>query len=278
MRTLPYALLTICTLSHASVGLPLEQKGAFLLLGGVSIAGHGPYRFLIDTGAESSVISPMLAESLKLAPVYTVEVQSTVGTRLAPAYRLTAVSASGISTSGPCADAIEALSYPLTAVEKAVGPLDGILGQNFFHKFNFILDLQRRTLWMDPAGRVVGDRVAFTNSAGRLQIPVSLPSGNAVRNLILDSGASHLVLFAPVKLDLPREAFLDTSSGSQKVTMGRLALLKIGGQSWKRLPAASLPRPLTHTSDGLLPIHLFRSVYFNHTGGYVIFNPVFQPH
>jgi predicted aspartyl protease len=54
----------------------------------VSIGTKGPYRFLVDTGAQTSVIDPKLAAQLNLKPAFRVEVVSQNSTRLLPALRL----------------------------------------------------------------------------------------------------------------------------------------------------------------------------------------------
>ena len=40
----------------------------------VSIGKQGPYRFLVDTGAQTSLIDPKLAAELRLKPEFRVEV------------------------------------------------------------------------------------------------------------------------------------------------------------------------------------------------------------
>ena len=51
----------------------------------------------------------------------------------------------------------------------------------------------------------------------------------------------------------------------------------MGGTRLRDVPVALVSGAAggeARAEDGLLPTSLFRAVYFNHAGGYVIFNPV----
>ena len=51
-------------------------------MSGVYINGHGPYRFLADTGTEANEIDRELARSIGLQPEYRVELATATGTTL----------------------------------------------------------------------------------------------------------------------------------------------------------------------------------------------------
>jgi hypothetical protein len=48
------------------------------------VDGRGPFRFLVDTGAQSTMIQASLASELKLQPEFRVELVTVNGTRLTP--------------------------------------------------------------------------------------------------------------------------------------------------------------------------------------------------
>ena len=50
--------------------------------------GRGPFRFLVDTGAQSTMIQASLASELKLQPEFRVELVTVNGTRLTPGAKL----------------------------------------------------------------------------------------------------------------------------------------------------------------------------------------------
>jgi hypothetical protein len=59
---------------------------------------------------------------------------------------------------------------------------------------------------------------------------------------------------------------------------GELKMLRVGSQEFKRVPFAVTPREdmvVGKDEDRLLPVRLFRAVYFNNAEGYVVLNPVY---
>ncbi len=63
-----------------------------------------------------------------------------------------------------------------------------------------------------------------------------------------------------------------TNAGKSIAPIGWLDKLPVGENSLRRLPVALLGE-VERAEDGLLPMNLFRSVYFNNQEGYVILNP-----
>ena len=51
----------------------------------VRVSGTGPYRFLVDTGSQTSLIDPVLGTRLRLQPTFRVELMTQSTTRLRPA-------------------------------------------------------------------------------------------------------------------------------------------------------------------------------------------------
>ncbi|MBK7927905.1 MAG: retropepsin-like domain-containing protein [Bryobacterales bacterium] len=62
----------------------MEVKGGYAVVGGVWVNGTGPYRMLVDTGAESVSLRPGLAEGAGLRARYAVEVESVSGVTVVP--------------------------------------------------------------------------------------------------------------------------------------------------------------------------------------------------
>jgi hypothetical protein len=89
--------------------------------------------------------------------------------------------------------------------------------------------------------------------------------------LILDSGARQLVLFgvhSTVGYGLTGE--LRTATGSQQIGMVSGKPLIIEGRKISRGDAATIPNR-TPGVDGLLPLSLFKAIYFCNSEGYVVF-------
>jgi clan AA aspartic protease (TIGR02281 family) len=98
---------------------------------------HVTGRFLLDTGATSCVITPLMAGRLGLfPPTRHIEVDTAAGPVRAGVVRLRSV-AVGLQR----ADAVQALI--LDAIED---DLDGVIGLNFLDQFTYAIDPRRRVL------------------------------------------------------------------------------------------------------------------------------------
>lgn len=209
---------------------------ALLVLEGVYVNGSGPYRFLVDTGAASTVLSPVTARQLGLSPTYRVEVATVNGVTLAPAAKVTSVTA-GRHTSWNA----EVLWYPMP-----VKGVDGILGQSFLKHFAVLLDYRSRTVTLSPATPASGIRVPLEWDHGRPAVRID---GNLY---VLDSGANSVILFRPVA---------EWRRGQMRFPFYSCPV-----------PAALSPAH-RHGIAGLLPPGLFESVYLDPRNGYAILSP-----
>jgi predicted aspartyl protease len=122
----------------------------------------------------------------------------------------------------------------------------------------------RQRLILDPPGKVGALR--FDSVDGRIVLAVRI-NGEA-RRLLLDSGASSLILFRPPgKSRSSGEAEMLTHAGVKTVAVHRVRELRIG-----RLVLRDLPAGVTgHASDvdGLLPAALFSRIYVDNNRGMV---------
>lgn len=220
----------------------------------VSINGHGPYRFLVDTGAASCVLDPALSRELGLRPEYRVEVVTPTGSAVVPVAR----AAIGVEEREA---ELEVLLYsPRDARVR------GVLGQSFLSRHNYWLDSRRgRIEWGGEAPP--GRRVPLTMIEGRPAITAE-PEGR----LILDSGASHVVLFHSTAGTEGR-FHIETLAGKGYARLRRIPRLRVGDQVLSSLDAAIVDGR-ERTEDGLLPTSLFEGVYVNNRESYVVLNPV----
>jgi len=117
----------------------------YVLLDQVSINGAGPYRFLVDTGSQSTALRTQVARSLKLDPADRVTLQTAAGSQVVPVAEVSRI------TVGPfTVEDVEVLLYELHDV---MGKhIDGILGQNFLSRFDFLLDVKHCELTMGAPG------------------------------------------------------------------------------------------------------------------------------
>lgn len=165
------------------LSLSLSIGGGYLTVDGVYINQQGPFRFLLDTGAQSTVLDPRVAEQLALRPTYRVEVVSVNQTQWAPGTVVASVTCEEAT-----AHQVEALWYPIHHVQRLDPAIAGILGQSFLSRFRYLIDVRRRVFRLNPE-EPSGRRVPLKISNGR---PVIVLDG---LHLVLDSGTVALVLF-----------------------------------------------------------------------------------
>jgi len=237
----------------------------YVLLDQVSINGAGPYQLLLDTGSQSTALKSQVAHRLRLDPAYRVTLESATGSQVVPGTKVRQI------TVGPFkVEDIEVLWYDLQ--DTLDDHVDGILGQNFLSRFDFLLDFKHCELTLGPpsglADRVMGERIPFRNDEGRMAVPLRFSSRGRPSDFVLDSAAP--ALFLPPGLseafDTEGSTRLSTNTGEETVRRGIVRTFFIGGSAFHNVPAVIQKTPL-------LPATLFDSIYVNSGSNYVVINP-----
>ena len=245
----------------------------------VTVNGLGPFPFLLDTGADTTLIDPALAKELGLQPVDRLWLATVNGERAVPRVWLRTL-AIGPAT----AEQVEALIAEMPSGEVKTR-IRGMVGLNFLARFNYLIDFRQERIQFetgeDLAGRLLGRRLPFKADSGLIVVEAQpSPSSSELWRLKLDSGAAGLVLFRePRYPGFEPDRFsgtveVRTHSATSTNRNGRLRNLRVGDAMFDNLPTAVIPSPQARaTGDGLLPASIFQSVYVNHRHRYVIFNP-----
>lgn len=218
---------------------------------------QGPYRFLVDTGAETSLIDPALATKLGLQPTFRAEVLTAQNTRLVPGTKVTT-----LRLGNQAILETELLFYDVAAARRLDPSVKGLLGLSALTGFNFTLSPGSGQ--MDAvAKRPVGEVVPFYKIDGRMAVKARM--GTETLTLILDSGSTHIVLFrmpAAMARTHPISTTFSTLDGARSVVptcwtedMFFTERLRVG-----MLPAAIVERKNT-VAEGLLPASVFKKVY-----------------
>jgi hypothetical protein len=237
----------------------MRLSGGRPIVDGVYLNGHGPYRFLVDTGANVNFIEANLARSIGL--------KTTFRTRLTSSTGATSVyGGDGIEVllDSAKAEAQRFLFLRLEAIYDFAPDIQGVLGQEFLSRFDYALDLRDKRLKFGKQDRN-GTRAPFKMINAEPVVSTSLG------DLVLDSGAGQLVLFG-VQPDsgYGLKGELRTATGSQQIGLVSGRPLTIEGRKISRGDAVALPnRP--PGVDGLLPISLFKAIYICNSEGYVVF-------
>jgi hypothetical protein len=132
-------------------------------------------------------------------------------------------------------------------------------------QFDYTLDLRGKRIEFGKQERN-GTRIPLQTINGRLAVSTSLG------DLILDSGASRLVLFGvEPNIGLGGKREWRAVAGSQEVGVISIKPLVIEGRPIWRGEAVAIPNRSEPGVDGLLPLSLFRTIYVCNSEDYVVF-------
>ncbi len=252
--------MSICSLIIAALPLFGEVKmrveGGRPVVDGVYVNGHGPYRFLVDTGSNVNLIEIGLARKIGMNASFRTDLASTSGkTPMA-----------GCDGNEVALDSVKAgnQKFLLTGLE-AVHQLDpevrGVLGQWFLGNFDYRLDVRGKRVEFGKQERG-GVRTPFKWVNARPVVRTSLG------DLVVDSASARLVLFG-VEPDVGDRGVLRTYNGSRAIgTAWRK--LEIEGRSVWHGDAVTMASQTEPGIAGLLPLSLFRAIYICNTERYVV--------
>jgi hypothetical protein len=242
--------------------VPIELIDGRPVVDGVFINGHGPYRFLVDTATTLNHIDPALANSIGLAPTFRTELASSIGTAYAPGSDGVEISLGGDAR----VTGQKLLFSGMDVVGDLSSGIQGILGQAFLSRFDYLLDLRRKRLEFGVhdflGARAEGPRAPFQSIDGRAAISTSLG------DLVLDSGAAQLILFGVAAEGFPPTR-VKTLTGSLFAGMVYRSLAIAGRRVWSGA-AIAIPNRNEPGVSGLMPVSLFQSVYVCNSQSYIV--------
>jgi len=232
----------------------------------VYVGDQGPYRFLVDTGAQTSLIDPKLAAQLQLKPGFRIEVVTQNSTRLLPGMKINTLRIGQTRLHD-----VEIVFHELTQARRLDPAIMGVLGVNALAGLDFTLcprDGKLELANQRPKGTVL----PFIRIEDRIAIQARM--GRETLTLILDSGATHIVLFhtpeAMAKSPALRTTFGTLEGARRSVPTCWTADMSFANTvKFGMLPAAIVSRPGAQ-ADGLLPASLFKSVYVDQDRGEVV--------
>jgi hypothetical protein len=136
------------------VTVPFELLKSRHMAVEVKINGKGPYRLIFDTGAPTNLINNKLAKEAGVMkkgdkgpalPLFGMGGVKTMDTLEVGDVKLDKVP-------------VMVMDHPtVTAISKALGPIDGIIGFPFFARYKTTVDYEKRELTFTPNGYVPGD-------------------------------------------------------------------------------------------------------------------------
>ncbi|HKQ57032.1 MAG TPA: aspartyl protease family protein [Candidatus Eisenbacteria bacterium] len=259
----------------SEVGFRLVGGDNPLILVPANVNDRGPYEFILDTGAGTSLLSPRLAERLGITANGAREGQGAAGkvsVSLATADSL----AVGGARRAPMPIAITA---ELDRIGAAVGqPIDGDIGYDFLKAFRVTIDYRKRLVRLvqgsyEAAGpaSLLRTEVAF-KLAGPVKPLVLVPAfvnGRGPHTFVVDTGASATVI-SPRLADALQIAStapetMTGAGGVMQATVGRATSLVVGGAVLTDLSVViadfldDLSRTVGTTLDGIVGYNFLRN-------------------
>src|SRR5215469_11504636 len=180
---------------------PTHQDRVGRIVVPVWIDGKGPYRFLVDTGADGSLVSARLVRALGLLPNGTPDeqVQGTTGMEKMPCVTIDTLRIGNIIKHD--------VRVPVSNSPVMTG-LDGILGMAGFGAVRVMVDFQHNKVAIDRTSRSLPsdflDIRAEQMSGGLLVIPARV--GDIPVLAVLDTGATETLGNAALRQAMLRDA------------------------------------------------------------------------
>src|SRR5580704_16826417 len=156
----------------------MQVRDGLPIVEGVYVNGHGPYKFLLDTGTNVDLIETKLAQSIGLTATFRKELGSASGMTTVPGGDGFEVALDSIK-----ADKQEFLFLGMEAIRDRWPDVQGVLGQDFLSRFDYLLDLHGKRLEIGKQ-EFSGTRTRLTMTNGRPMVSTSLG------DLVVDSAAA----------------------------------------------------------------------------------------
>ena len=253
----------------------------------VSLNGNGPYPFVLDTGANVSMVKRRLLQELKVPIAGAVVIVAALGESLHERAELQTVSLSGLSVQDVEVNTLE--GPELGGIQEQV---QGVLGENFLEQFDLLIDNDKQLLVLDQTPQLenslTGEQLQISHSgisnasssAHRIFVPLKLPDVITRPVLFLVDSATNAAIFYPLKSELPgvkrraQYGQIHSLSSDQQCRVEHTAL-DIGSHRYREIVLATCEGMSRDSinSDGLLPTSIFHSLFICHRKGYVIANP-----
>jgi predicted aspartyl protease len=144
------ALLAVQDFLHSQITASGDRKVAFdfvdntsLVVVPVRINGHGPYRFLLDTGASNTILSRSIAEGLGIPKVRSYTIISAGGNVSGTVGKLSTL------TVGPARLEDVEIAVANVPLLKTMN-VDGILGSDYLRRFKISIDYDNQVVDIEP--------------------------------------------------------------------------------------------------------------------------------
>lgn len=209
----------------------------------VTIAGVGPYRFLIDTGAQATVVTPAILADLRLRPSGTAMLVAMGSSAVVPLVDLDGLTFANRELNG--------IRAPL--LDRSNIGADGILGLDSLQGLRVLMDFEEDRIAVASSKELGGNSgFEIVVRARRLlgQMIITDAEINGIRtNVIVDTGAQRSFANAHLQArlksrDREREVATDVHGFEMKSEVRRTRALRIGGIALEGLTVGYVASPV----------------------------------
>jgi hypothetical protein len=131
---------------QAASCVPVQLENYYTIVP-VHINGHGPYRFVLDTGAATCIVSPQLAQRFSLPAGERDEAKGVVESRMVESREAYHSVVSSLSVGRATCENLEVLVMDCSRVSGYVGdPVDGYVGNAFLQHFAVTLNYRDKRI------------------------------------------------------------------------------------------------------------------------------------
>ena len=231
--------MTTATLSPKSAKIKFRLAGGAqpLILLPTRVNGAGPFDFILDTGAGTSLLSAELAQQLNIKVLGTKEGQSAGGK-----VSVSLAKVESLALGQAKIDDVEVGIVDLGHIAKAIGTkIDGDVGYNFLKHFRVTIDYQIGEIRFDDP-----KRFESLGKSAKTEVPLRLASpskplvlvdvhanGRGPFQFAIDTGTSTTAIAPEVARQLGIEGSpigpLTTGGSQVNVTAGNLKSFQVGG-------------------------------------------------
>ena len=237
--------MTAAAFSPGSVKTKFRLAGGAqpLILLPVQVNGRGPFDFILDTGAGTSLLSSELAKGLGVRITGSKEGQSAAGKVAVSLARVDSLAIGSTSLHDVDVGVVD-----LSQIAKTIGAnIDGDLGYNFLRHFRITLDYGNYEIRFDGPKKIEMSGSAKTESRIRLANPAKplilvdiYANGSGPFQFAVDTGTSTTAITPDMAKALAVESLpvgpAAAGSGQVDVTAGSLRSFQLGSARIDNLP------------------------------------------
>ena len=239
--------MVTATLSPSSARVKFRLAGGAqpLILLPVAVNGEGPFEFILDTGAGTSLLSTELGKKLRVKVVGSKQGQSAGG-----AVSVSLAKVDSLAVGSARLEDMDVGLVDLSHIGKTIGArIDGDLGYNFLKHFRITLDYRNNEMRLDDPKRfeLAGTSSAVTEVAMRLASPAKplilidvYANGRGPFQFAIDTGTSTTAITPELAQQLGVASSPigpATTGGAQvEVSAGVLPSFQVGGARIDQMP------------------------------------------